>query len=206
MKSQIVHPEEKTIIEVSEDTQFVVLPANYLDEKSYSLELIFNKEGVSAEIVCMYVLPQNGKLRLTTVATHIVPHTSCNTIVRGVLDTGSESYYTGKIIIKKTAQQTSSFLSDRALVIGNGTKNNSEPILEIDADDVKASHGASTGKIDKNELYYLQTRGLTEKEASDLIIAGFFNKILDTIADPAVRQLVASAVTADISVTEMVES
>ena len=194
MLSKVIYPEENTVVEVNEDAQFVVLFKDYLDEKHYNLELVFNKQGVKAELLTLYVLPNNAKLFLTTVTTHKVPNTTCNTIVRGVLNTYSESYYTGKIIIKKEAQQTSSFLSDRVLVIGNGTKNNSEPILEIEADDVSASHGASTGKIDKNDLYYLRTRGLSEKEATGLIIEGFFNKVLATISDPEVRELASAAV------------
>ncbi|RJR27105.1 hypothetical protein C4561_02980 [candidate division WWE3 bacterium] len=194
MISKIVHPEENTKFQVTENTQFIALFNDYPDGKECKIELEFNTEGISAEIICLYRLPERKSLHLTTVAKHIVPHTSCNTVVRGVLESKTDSYYIGKILIKKQAQQTSSYLSDRVLVLGDGVKNNSEPILEIEADDVSASHGASTGRINPDEIYYLQSRGLNEKESSDLIVEGFFNKVLETIADPEVRELAANAV------------
>jgi Fe-S cluster assembly protein SufD len=104
------------------------------------------------------------------------------TRIKGVLDDSASSSYIGKILIAKAGQQTASFLSHNVLVIGNKTSNNSQPILEIDADDVKASHGATTGRIDR-QLYYLATRGLDTVTAKNLIIKGFFEAEMHNIKD-----------------------
>lgn len=194
MRSQILKVNENTEVRVAEDTQFVLdIPVSQ-NEVPYNVNLVFDKQGVSAEIIGLYHLNKGNKLNLTTIATHLVPNTSCNTKIRGVLDDNTQSRYTGKIIIKKSAQQTSSFLDDGVLVIGQNTKNRSDPILEIEADDVKASHGATTGRIDGSQVYYLQTRGLSEDEARDIIVNGYFESLLSEIVDADVRKEVRSRI------------
>ena len=188
MKTVLVTPNSNTVIPVMEDTQYVVdLSAK---KGEYSLDLHFEKEGVEAEIIAVYTSTKDDDLKLTTIATHKVPHTKCNTLVRGVLFDGGKSSYTGKILITKPAQQTSSYLDDAVLVVGNNTQNHSQPILEIEADDVKASHGATTGRIDENQIYYLTSRGLSKEEATHMIIQGFFESILSVIHNDSVREKV----------------
>lgn len=194
MKSKLLDIKKSQEINVSEDTQFVLIPDSYGGGKttapeSVNLNFIFDKSGITAEILFMYVVPAGGKLDVTTVTHHKVPHTSCLTKVRGVLNDNSASNYVGKILIDKSAQQTSSFLEDNVLVVGEDTKNNSQPILQIEADDVKASHGATTGRIDSNQLYYLSSRGIPVKEAEKLITEGFVSALLDSIYDPNVKEL-----------------
>lgn len=185
MKSIIITPSENTVIEVKEDTQFV-LDFSARENKQNRIELIFNKEGVTGEILALYAL-HNSKISLETISNHQVAHTSCNTKVKSVLYDKAESEYVGKILIAKNAQQTNSYLDDSVLVVGKNTKNSSEPILEIEADDVKASHGATTGAIDPNEVYYLTSRGLSVQEARDLIVQGFFESLLSEIVDSKVQ-------------------
>lgn len=183
-------------LEVKEDTQFVVDVSKALSKKSgnVSLTLIFNKSGVTAEIICMYSLGVNESVALTTSTIHKVPNTSCVTYVKGVLFDGSESDYIGKIIIEKKAQQTNSYLNDDILVVGENTKNNSQPILEIEADDVKASHGATTGRVSKDQLYYLESRGLSEAESQNLIVEGFFESLLSKICDVEIKNNIRSRI------------
>ncbi len=188
MKSQLLQLSENTEVHVSEDTQFVLDVAGVPDDRQYSVNLIFDKPGVSAEIIGLYNIKPGNKLDLTTIATHTVPNTSCYTKIKGVLNDNSQSSYIGKIIIQKSAQQTSSFLDDGILVIGENTKNRSDPVLEIEADDVKASHGATTGRIDEMQVYYLQSRGLSKDEAQQIIVNGFFEALLSEIKDEKVRE------------------
>ena len=115
------------------------------------------------------------------------------TRIKGVLDGSASSGYVGKILISKEGQQTASFLSHNVLVIGDKTSNNSQPILEIDADDVKASHGATTGRIDDQQLYYLATRGLDLPTAKNLIIKGFFEAEMRNIQDKALVDELATS-------------
>ncbi|KKS59963.1 MAG: SufBD protein [candidate division WWE3 bacterium GW2011_GWF2_42_42] len=100
----------------------------------------------------------------------------------------------GKIIIAKKAFQTNSYLNNKTLVIGEGTKNITRPILEIEADDVKASHGATTGRVRESDVYYLRSRGLTKKEAEEIIVEGFFESLVAKIEDGDVREKVLTGV------------
>lgn len=197
MKTILLRPtneSHQTIISVREDTQFVLdLQGLAVSNPSLSNErttLIFNFEtqGVQAEIMGIFNLSATSGLNFETVAHHKVPNTSCLTDIRGALQDSSRSSYVGKIIIDPAAQQTSSFLNENVLTVGLGCSNRSEPILEIEADDVKASHGSTTGNIDYDQEFYLLSRGFTKSESQQLILEGFFQRILNKIMDPKVRE------------------
>lgn len=190
MKTLLVKPKEDLVLKPVEDTQFVLDFSDIDPEQEYVFDVEFEKEGVSAEIIGLYRLSPKGNLSFTTVANHKVPHTSCMTIVRGVLEGDSDATYIGKIYIQKDAQETSSFLDDKVLVIGENTKHRSDPILEISANDVKASHGSTTGRVDKEQTFYLKSRGLNDVEAQNLIVEGFFEGELGKIVDDAIREKV----------------
>ncbi len=186
MKTKLLKITKSVVLPVTEDTQFVLqMPENCTEPLEVSLEFV--KEGVTAEIISLFRVKEGNKVNLTTIAHHKVPYTSCMTKIKKVLEDGAESDYMGKIIIEKPAQQTSSFLEDATLILGDHTKNRSDPILEIEADDVKASHGATTGRVDKDQVYYLMSRGLTSQEAQDIIVEGFFESLIAQLADQTVR-------------------
>ena len=136
-----------------------------------------------AEIIVPYQLGEKQALNLTIVAHHKAENTKCTIRVKGVLFDGSSSNFIGKIIIDKTAQKTVSYLHDDILVVGENTKSHSQPILQIDANDVRASHGATTGRIDEEQVYYLTSRGLSAEDAQNLIIKGFLGTLLDMVKD-----------------------
>ena len=187
MKTELLKIDTDTQVPVMRDTRFVLDLSHMETDKKYMVNLLFEKEGVEAELIVLYKLERGDKLNLTTIVTHKVPRTSCLTKVKGVLLDGSESVYVGKIVIEKPAQLTSSFLKDNVLVIGDNVINNSSPNLQIDANDVKASHGATTGRVSEDEVFYLTSRGLGRREAEDLIIQGFFEELLSTISDKSIR-------------------
>ncbi len=171
-------------------TQDVDLVLDLFDSKERSnLELIFDTPGVSCHLIGLYVLNEGEKLDFKTSATHLVRNTSCLQDVRGVLKDNSESKYIGSIVIEENASLTESFLDDGVLVLGSGTKNQADPILEIKNNDVKASHGSTTGRINEEEIFYLMARGLSKKESENIIVEGFFEKLLNQIEDEEVRNL-----------------
>ncbi len=189
MKSLLINSNEKPHVSISvvEDTQYIISPTSL----NLNLELIFEKSDISAEIIFLGKLGGSEENSIVTTTDHRVPRTSCNTFVKNVLMDSSKSKYVGKILIKKLAQQTTSFLQTNTLVIGDKTSNNSQPILEIEADDVKASHGSTTGRVDSSMVYYLQSRGFSKQEAESLIVEGYFAETLNKIYDPTIRKEVA---------------
>ena len=170
----LVLNEPKISINVSEDAHYILEP--FL-QTPVELDFVFTTPGVSAEIICGYHLSAGTKFSLVTNISHIAPNTSCITQVREVLEDGAESAFYGRITIDKKANQTVADLKHNVLIIGENTKNISEPTLKIDANDVKAGHASTTGRIDTKQLYYLQSRGFDELEAKNLIAEGFLSTL-----------------------------
>ena len=138
-----------------------------------SLAVILSVPNVSCKLYCGYKLSLGNVLDLVTTVIHKAPNTVSDTTIRGVLFDGGVSNYQGKVIIEKTAQGSSSQLDDRVLVVGNATHNHAEPIMQIEANDVNASHSSSTSRVDKNQVYYLESRGLSREESQNLLIDAF---------------------------------
>jgi Fe-S cluster assembly protein SufD len=178
-------------IKVVENAQYVIIDSGKTLKTDLSLRLIFEKPGISAEILGVFDLENGKELKMTTSTKHIAANTSCNTFIKTVLNNNSFFDYKGKIIIEKTATQTNAYLHDNVLVAGENTKRNSQPILEIENNDVKASHDSTTGRIDENQLYYLKSRGLSDPEAKDLITEGFLVDLVDRIKDKKIREIVS---------------
>ena len=194
MRSEILSPQENMDIQITEDVQYVLVFEDFSPEKKYELNFVMEKPGVTAEVMGLYKIGDGQQMNLTTVSNHQAPHTTFRTNVKGILMEGAYSDYVGKIIIAEPAQQTNSYLADDVLVVGEGIKNKSQPILEIEADDVKASHGATTGRVSEEQLYYLQSRGMSRSEAENLIIEGFLESLLAQIVDETIREQVREKV------------
>jgi Fe-S cluster assembly protein SufD len=187
MKTVFVNLEKEMLIRVEEDSQFILNFPSYRPEDKYDFSLVFDKEGVSSEVIALYKLNSGDVLNLKTETLHKAPNTSCMIHIRGVLMDDSKSDYIGKIFIEKTAQKTQAFLKDNILVMGRNVVNNSSPVLQIDANDVKASHAATTGRVDEEQIYYLMSRGLNRREAEKLIVEGFFEYTMEDIKDAGIK-------------------
>jgi Fe-S cluster assembly protein SufD len=150
--------------------------------------VLFEGEGSKAKIFGIIYGKNKQLVDLTTNAFHKARATSCDILVKCVLDDASSSIYRGKIKIEKKAQQTNSYLADHTLVLSENASSNSIPSLEIDANDVRASHAATQGKPDEEEIFYLMTRGLSKIVSEKLIISGFFSEILEQIKDNNIKK------------------
>lgn len=114
---------------------------------------------------------------------HVAPHTSSSQLFKGALFDASRASFEGKIYVHKEAQKTDAFQLNNHLLLSPHVIANSKPNLEIFADDVKASHGATVGQLNKESLFYLKARGLDEKSAKELLVQGFLKEILDLLPD-----------------------
>lgn len=151
---------------------------------------ILDKPGIQAKIMCLYRQKAGPSFSLSIEVHHKAPNTTCLTQIRGILDEGASAKVLGKIIIDKKAQGTNSYLKDDTLVLGDRVTHVTEPILQIEANDVKASHGSTTGRINKDQVYYLMSRGLSKEDAEQLIIEGYFENLLQSINDEKIKHKV----------------
>lgn len=154
--------------------------------------------GASASVLGVALASKEQSVHYNTVQDHLAPHTTSNIDFRIALKNHAVSCYHGNIKIAKEAQQTDAYQSSKNLLLGEDAKAEAVPNLEILANDVKCSHGATVGPVDKEQIFYLQSRGLDKTTAEELIIIGFFNTVLATnpIAgvDAFIQELVAKKV------------
>lgn len=137
--------------------------------------LNLNKEGEILEWFGVIEAKEAGEYELDLVLSHNVPNTFGRVIIKGVAGKGARVKVKGRVKILELAQETDSFLSMKILLLDKRSGATVEPELEIFANRVKASHSASVGKIDEEQLYYLKSRGINDKTARDIIIKGFLN-------------------------------
>jgi Fe-S cluster assembly protein SufD len=110
---------------------------------------------------------------------HQAPHCRSNQLFKSVLSDSSVASFEGKILVQKPAQKTEAFQLNSNLLLSEGAQANSKPNLEIFADDVKASHGATVGQLDPEQIFYMKARGLSEEQAKKMLIEGFSKEIFD---------------------------
>jgi Fe-S cluster assembly protein SufD len=118
---------------------------------------------------------------------HAAPHSTSDENYRGIAGERGRGVFNGKVIVRPDAQKTDARQSSRNLLLTAGAEIDTKPELEIYADDVKCSHGATTGQLDTAALFYLRSRGLDEATARALLIRAFAESIVTSIGPPAVR-------------------
>lgn len=121
---------------------------------------------------------------------HIAPQTAGKMLARGVLRDTASSMYNGLIRIQPKAQGSNNRLSSNTLLLDKGAHAKAIPSLEILADDIQASHGATLSHVDENQLFYLMSRGITREYARELIVSGFFAPLLDTIENKEIDEYI----------------
>jgi len=128
---------------------------------------------------------------LKTNVNHRHEHCKSSQLVKSVLLDKSKGTYLGKIYVEKNAQKTNGYQLSKALVLSKDSAFNSKPELEIYADDVKCSHGSTTGTIDQNSIFYLMSRGLSKEQANKMVVEGFLNEAIETITEPNIQSLIS---------------
>ncbi|GAB5464776.1 MAG: Fe-S cluster assembly protein SufD [Candidatus Kapaibacteriales bacterium] len=119
---------------------------------------------------------------------HAVPNCPSNEVYRAVLQDKAKGVFNGKILVRQDAQKTNAYQSSKAVLLSDTATMNSKPELEIYADDVKCSHGASTGSIDEDALFYLRARGISEAQAKAMLLNAFVHEITDRIHIEELRE------------------
>ncbi|OGY17106.1 MAG: hypothetical protein A2785_00635 [Candidatus Chisholmbacteria bacterium RIFCSPHIGHO2_01_FULL_49_18] len=137
----------------------------------YVVELV--GRGARAEIIGALTASGAEELHVDVTTHHRVPDTSADTFIRAVASDRSKVVLSGMIKIFRGAQKTNAFLTENVLIISDRAKADAVPKLEIEADDVRASHAATVSKINEEQLFYLRSRGLSEQSARELIVEGF---------------------------------
>ncbi|MFT8325699.1 Fe-S cluster assembly protein SufD [Gluconobacter oxydans] len=132
---------------------------------------------------------------LTSMIHHAAPDGSSRQTVKTVLSEAGQGVFQGKILVDRVAQKTDGYQMNQALLLSEKAQINSKPELEIYADDVKCSHGATVGALDDEQLFYLRSRGIAEADARDMLVRAFLIDALDLVSDEGLRDLLLRSMT-----------
>ncbi|MBI2310183.1 SufD family Fe-S cluster assembly protein [Candidatus Collierbacteria bacterium] len=144
--------------------------------KPGSYRFVLDQEGQELEVVGRFKLKGKEVGRWDIEIIHAAPNTSSRTNIKGVVDGSARTSVFGTIKVLPEAKGTEAFLEERILLVSENAKAEAVPNLEIETDEVKCSHAATVGKIDEEEIFYLQNRGIKLKQAKDMIAEGFLVK------------------------------
>ena len=151
-------------------------------------------EGADCRLYGAYMMKDRQHADHTTVIDHAAPLTSSREVYKGVLDGRARAVFQGKILVRPDAQKIDGHQLNRTLLLSDKSEIDTKPELEIHADDVKCSHGATTGEIDEDALFYLRARGIPEEEARGMLVEAFLREVIDGIAMAGLREPLADRV------------
>ena len=185
------HKYSKNKLFTGSNYSYFIFPAGL---KFNKLDLEFDLEGERSEcnLQSASFLDNNEHQEIKTRVNHFSPNCKSHQKVKNVLNDESKGVYQGKIYVKDVAQKTDAYQLSKALLLNDNSEFNSKPELEIYADDVKCSHGSSSGSLDQDSIHYLMTRGLSKKDSVKLLIKGFLNEITEMIKSNSIRNFVAN--------------
>jgi Fe-S cluster assembly protein SufD len=172
--------------------------SNY-EDCIFSSGLKFNKidedidivgENANCTILSALFLDKYSHQEIKTNLNHLQPNCKSYQKIKNVLSKNSKSIYQGKIFVKDIAQKTDAYQLSKALLLDDTSEFNAKPELEIYADDVKCSHGSTSGNINEDSIYYLMTRGITRKKAISLLTKAFLLEITSTIANIDIKKFI----------------
>jgi Fe-S cluster assembly protein SufD len=149
--------------------------------------------GAMSRVTGAYFADADQHLDYDTFQEHMAPNTESDFAFKGALRERATAVWRGMIRVEEDAQKTNAYQENRNLLLSNEAHADSIPGLEIMANDVRCTHGATLGRVDREELFYLMTRGLSRSEAERLIVRGFFQDVLDRIELEPVREALGQA-------------
>lgn len=155
-------------------------------------------EGCQTEIYGLEHLHGDENITAETHVTHTVGGGTSNQLIKFVLDDNSRGRFIGDLKIAQDAQHTEAHQTNRNLLLSETAEMRTQPQLEIYADDVKATHGASTGQLDESALFYMQQRGISKEKARQLLVNAFMKDVLNTISDEALRERLLNTIDGEI--------
>ncbi len=151
------------------------------------LACVLNGEGGHAELNGLYLLDGKQHVDNFTTLEHAKPHCDSRELFKGILDGEAKGIFRGRIIVRKGAQKTDSKQTNQNLLLSDDALVNTKPQLEIYADDVKCTHGATIGQLDSTALFYLRSRGISKAAARSLLVYAFASELIDSIKVPVLR-------------------
>lgn len=159
-----------------------------------NLHLVMDGEGIESHMYGLYLIGDQTLADNHTVADHRKPNSYSNEMYKGIMEGNSRGVFNGKIFVRPQAQKTNAFQANRNILLTDKASVNTKPQLEIWADDVKCSHGCTSGQLDEEALFYLRTRGINKETAQAMMLYAFAGEIIDRIKDPQIKEFLDAVI------------
>ena len=156
------------------------------------LDVRLTGEGAEANVYGAYVCGGEEKVKIAVDMHHDMPHCNSRQLFKGIAGGVSKVDFYGKIIVAQDAQRTEAYQENHNILLTDGAKVDTKPQLEIYADDVKCSHGATIGRLNEEEQFYMRSRGISLEDAKVLQMISFVAPVLENIPDEAQREALAA--------------
>ena len=157
-----------------------------------NLNILVEGEHCETNLDGLYIPISDGNIDNHTVVDHKVPNCNSNELYKGIMGENATGVFNGKVFVRQHAQKTNAFQSNKNILLADTATINTKPQLEIWADDVKCSHGCTTGQMDKEQLFYLRARGIDKQSARKLLLKAFAEEVIEKIKDERLRARVAA--------------
>jgi Fe-S cluster assembly protein SufD len=169
------------------------------------VESVLKGEGSFSEMLGLYFADGDQHFAQRTLQSHNDEHTTSDLLYKGALKDKARSEYSGLIKVLPGAQGTDAYQANRNLVLSDDAMARSIPQLEIEANEVRCTHGATVSPVEEEHLFYLMSRGIDRVTAQKLIVFGFFGEVLDRIRVPSVRDQLSDAIGAKVEAGQHLE-
>jgi Fe-S cluster assembly protein SufD len=158
----------------------------------HDIGIALKGEGADCTMNGVYLVDGDRLMDTHTSLDHAMPHCTSHELYKGILAGKGRGVFNGRIIVRQDAQKTDAKQTNRALLLSDDATINSNPQLEIFADDVKCTHGAAVGQLDDEAMFYLRARGLNEIEARDMLLHAFAGEVIQGLQIPELREQIES--------------
>lgn len=152
------------------------------------MNLILDGEHIEGNMNSLYLLDDKTHVDNHTIADHKFPNCNSNELYKGIVDDKSRGVFNGKIFVREDAQNTNAFQANNNVLLSDNAIINTKPQLEIWADDVSCSHGATVGQLDPEALFFLRSRGIGAQKAKALLTQAFANEVTEKISIEALKE------------------
>ncbi len=156
-----------------------------------NLDVAIDGEGATASLNGLYSIYKDQHVDNHTAVDHRQPNATSNQLYKGILNDAAHAVFNGKIFVRQIAQQTNSYQLNKNLLLGKECRIDTKPQLEIFADNVKCTHGATIGQLDEDEIFYLRSRAISRKEATQLLLQGFVDDLVGRLSSASVGRKVS---------------
>ena len=153
----------------------------------HDISVVMDHEGAETAVDGLYLVGADQHTDTHSVIDHRQPHCNSHQLYKGILDDNGRAVFNGKIFVREGAQKTDAQQTNKNLLLSDKARVDTKPQLEIFADDVKCAHGAAVGQIDPEELFYLETRGITPELGRNLLTYGFAEEVIGKIKIESIR-------------------